>query len=125
MNKLKTWFRNSLTFHHRIMMRYLQKRGWVVFYLEEQARTCNGGVCWLSLYQSQEGTKSATPNYQMEQADGDGSCHCQMAGGENNIIDKECRIHNPVTPSSAHLRHSTDAHRRKDRAQSRTSNGGR
>ena len=49
-----TWLRNAKSFHHRIMARFLRKRGWVAFYLEEQARTCKGGVCWLELYQSEE-----------------------------------------------------------------------
>ena len=42
---------NVLTIHHRWMMRYLQKRGWVVFYLDEEVRRCGKGVCWLDLYQ--------------------------------------------------------------------------
>jgi len=46
------WFKNLKTFHYRIMMRYLRKRGWVVFYLEEQNRKCDG-MCWLDLYNSQ------------------------------------------------------------------------
>jgi len=40
---------NLKTFHHRIMQRYLEKRGWVVFYLEKQNRECKD-VCWLKLY---------------------------------------------------------------------------
>ena len=46
---------NLKTFHHRIMMRFLRKRGWVVFYLEEKNREClvKGGTCWLELYQSE------------------------------------------------------------------------
>jgi len=44
---------NLKTFHHRIMMRYLRNRGWVVFYLEEKNRECNG-MCWLKLYREQE-----------------------------------------------------------------------
>lgn len=40
---------NVKTFHHRLMMRYLRRRGWVVFYLDPEHRTCNH-VCWLSLY---------------------------------------------------------------------------
>ncbi len=36
----------------QIMMLYLRKRGWVVFYLEEQARECRG-ICWLKLYQQE------------------------------------------------------------------------
>ena len=35
---MKTWLRNLKNLHHRLMMRYLQKRGWVVFYLEEEQR---------------------------------------------------------------------------------------
>ena len=37
----------------QFMMRYLRKRGWVVFYLEERARKCNGDTCWMELYQDQ------------------------------------------------------------------------
>lgn len=43
---------NLKTFHHRIMMRFLRKRGWVVFCLEEQARECKD-MCWLKLYEAQ------------------------------------------------------------------------
>ena len=50
MDKLKVFLHNSLRLHHRLMMRYLRKRGWVVFYLESEHRKCNGGTCWLSLY---------------------------------------------------------------------------
>ncbi len=42
--------KNIRTFHHRLMMHYLRKRGWVVFYLEEEARECKD-MCWLKLYQ--------------------------------------------------------------------------
>lgn len=35
------------------MMRYLRKRGWVVFYLDEFARKCQKGFCWLSLYETE------------------------------------------------------------------------
>ena len=55
MKRLIVWLKNTRTFHHRIMMRYLRKRGWVVFYLEGASRECNvenGGICWLKLYQS-------------------------------------------------------------------------
>jgi hypothetical protein len=51
--KLRVFLNNLKTFHHRIMMRYLQKRNWVVFYLEPEHRKCNGGTCWLSLYESE------------------------------------------------------------------------
>ena len=35
----------------RLLMRYLRWRGWVVFWLDEPARFCNG-ECWLRLYES-------------------------------------------------------------------------
>jgi len=35
------------------MARFLQKRGWVVFYLEEQHRVCRKDMCWLKLYEQQ------------------------------------------------------------------------
>ena len=50
LEKITVWLINSKTFHHRIMSRFLRKRGWVVFYLEEENRICNG-TCWLNLYQ--------------------------------------------------------------------------
>jgi hypothetical protein len=43
---------NFKSIHHRWMMRYLQKRGWVVFYLEEHYRVCGGG-CWMDRYKEQ------------------------------------------------------------------------
>jgi len=48
--KLGVWLHNSMHFHERMMMRFLRRRGWVVFYLDEEARRCNG-ECWLHLYQ--------------------------------------------------------------------------
>ena len=44
---------NLKTLHHRIMMRYLRKRGWVVFYLEPKYRVCDKECCWLQLYKAQ------------------------------------------------------------------------
>lgn len=41
-------------FIQQLMMRFLRRRGWVVFYLEEQLRVCNSGTCWLCLYRQQE-----------------------------------------------------------------------
>ena len=35
----------------RWMMRYLVKRGWVVFYLDEYARQCNKDTCWLGMWE--------------------------------------------------------------------------
>jgi hypothetical protein len=52
-NKFYTWLKDAPSFHHRLMARYLQRRGWVVFYLEPQARKC-GDVCWLRLYESEQ-----------------------------------------------------------------------
>ena len=49
-----TWLRNARSFHHRIMARFLKKRGWVVFYLEDPARFCKGGSCWLKTYEALE-----------------------------------------------------------------------
>jgi len=49
--KMKVWLHNAKHFHHRVMARFLRKRGWVVFYLDENARECNG-ECWLKLYQN-------------------------------------------------------------------------
>jgi hypothetical protein len=50
-------FRNFLSWHHRVMAKYLRKRGWVVFYLEERARDCNDGTCWMKLYTASETQK--------------------------------------------------------------------
>lgn len=49
-NKYLTIAENMRSFHHRMMMRYLRKRGWVVFYLDERNRECKS-MCWLQLYQ--------------------------------------------------------------------------
>ena len=53
MNKLKVLLENAKSFHHRIMMRYLRKRGWVVFYLEKEHRHCDNELCWLKLYETE------------------------------------------------------------------------
>jgi hypothetical protein len=50
MNKFDNWLHNALHFHERVMMRYLRKRGWIVFYLEEHSRECNGDICWMKEY---------------------------------------------------------------------------
>lgn len=52
-DKLYVFLINLPTLHHRLMANFLRKRGWVVFYLNEQSRTCKG-VCWLELYQQGE-----------------------------------------------------------------------
>jgi hypothetical protein len=50
---------NTRHIHERWMARFLERRGWVVFYLEEYARNCpSQGACWLELYQS--GRKSGS-----------------------------------------------------------------
>ena len=54
MERLMVWLENSLHFHERLMARFLRPRGWVVFYLDEEQRGCNG-ECWLKLYESQRG----------------------------------------------------------------------
>jgi len=50
---MKAWLQNLKTWHHRLMCNFLRRRGWVVFYLEEEARTCNGDTCWMKLYQAE------------------------------------------------------------------------
>lgn len=44
---------NVLNAPNRWMANYLRRRGWVVFYLDKQARECRGG-CWLQLYEEGE-----------------------------------------------------------------------
>jgi hypothetical protein len=38
----------------RLLARYLQKRGWVVFWLDGEHK-CNraAGICWLEIYESE------------------------------------------------------------------------
>lgn len=52
---MRLWLRNNRRglWLQRTMMRFLQKRGWVVFYLEEEHRICQEGTCWLHLYQQE------------------------------------------------------------------------
>ena len=52
MEKFKVWLRNFRHVHERMMMNFLRKRNWVVFYLEPQNRSCND-VCWLKLYEQE------------------------------------------------------------------------
>lgn len=49
---IMVWIRNAWTFHHRVAARFLQRRGWVVFYLPEGQRECKD-MCWLKLYESE------------------------------------------------------------------------
>jgi Xaa-Pro aminopeptidase len=51
MDKLLLFFRNSRYIHHRWMMRFLRRRGWVVFYLEPKYRyKCSDPSCFFRLY---------------------------------------------------------------------------
>ena len=46
---------NIKTVHHRILARYLRRRGWVVFYLDPAIRQCDAASgCWLALYKEGE-----------------------------------------------------------------------
>lgn len=50
-------WQNVWSWPNRVMARYLRRRGWVVFYLDEQSRHCGEGknlTCWLALYQDDE-----------------------------------------------------------------------
>lgn len=40
----------------RMLCSFLRKRGWIVFWLDSEARHCSG-VCWLAQYESSEGRK--------------------------------------------------------------------
>lgn len=51
---MRSRFQNMRSWHHRILARFLRKRGWVVFYLEDVSRECKG-TCWLNLYQEEIG----------------------------------------------------------------------
>lgn len=37
----------------RWMAKFLRKRGWVVFYLDEPARFCRDDFCWLRLFEEE------------------------------------------------------------------------
>ena len=47
---------NFITTPNRWMAYWLRSRGWVAFYLDKEARTCNG-ECWLKLYEQSEAVK--------------------------------------------------------------------
>ncbi len=53
-NRLWFWLtHNASSSLNRWMMRYLQRRGWVVFYLEPECREClNYETCWMRLYEA-------------------------------------------------------------------------
>lgn len=54
LQNLKVWLRNTRNTHHKWMARFLEKRGWVVFYLEDEHRKCSNDLCWLKLYQQEK-----------------------------------------------------------------------
>jgi hypothetical protein len=57
-NKIKLWFSNLPTLFQRILAEYLKKRGWVVFFLVEDARFCTKDTCWLRVYLQNESRKN-------------------------------------------------------------------
>lgn len=44
-------WQNLVTTPNRWMASWLRRRGWVCFYLDEPARRCGPGGCWLQLYE--------------------------------------------------------------------------
>jgi|GEM_PF-4114874 hypothetical protein len=62
---------NALRFHHRLMAKYLRRRGWVAFYLDEVSRTCNGDTCWMKLYQSSDMVSNDKPSRNLTQSEPD------------------------------------------------------
>lgn len=55
---LFTKMQNAAHFHERLIARFLERRGWCVFYLEEYARNCpSQGICWVELYESERKRK--------------------------------------------------------------------
>lgn len=42
--------KTDISFLNHWLARYLERRGWVVFYLDEEARKCRA-VCWMDEYQ--------------------------------------------------------------------------
>ncbi len=58
----KEWMRvrlqNMRSGPQRIMAKFLRRRGWVVFYLEEFSRDCKG-LCWLNLYEQENKRREA------------------------------------------------------------------
>ena len=52
-NGHSSWIENLSSIHHRVMARFLRKRGWIVFYLDDQFRECHDD-CWLQVYLASE-----------------------------------------------------------------------
>lgn len=50
---------NVITAPNRWMATWLRRRGWVCFYLDDQARSCRS-LCWLDLYQADEKRRGAS-----------------------------------------------------------------
>ncbi len=48
---------NVWSWPNRVMARYLRRRGWVCFYLDERSRECRS-VCWMQAYSASERAKS-------------------------------------------------------------------
>lgn len=53
-DSMAVFFKNALHFHHRLMARFLRRRGWIAFYLEPEARKCPDDFCWLKLYEAEQ-----------------------------------------------------------------------
>lgn len=53
LDRLLVWLRNASRFHYRLMARFIESRGWVAFYLEDDCRVCRN-VCWMELYQQEQ-----------------------------------------------------------------------
>jgi hypothetical protein len=49
---------NLMLLVDRSLARHLRKKGWVVFYLDEEFRVCREGHCWLKLYRNEEKRKT-------------------------------------------------------------------
>ena len=83
--KLKTWIINLPNLPNLLMAKYLKKRGWVAFYLEEQCRTCNDGTCWLRLYEDSEGRRTRS---------------AQHRNGADSTVDDSSPINKQITDES-------------------------
>jgi hypothetical protein len=90
------------------MMRYLRKRGWVVFYLEEQNRTCVNGECWMKLYQFSN-APSKSPDYKGSKKDlyNPPIATCSRRNGEKD--DGDATIPRPQTACSRTSIHKSGA----------------
>ncbi len=51
--RIKVWIHNLSVAPFGVMAGILRHRGYVVFYLDPQSRTCNG-VCWMKAYETSE-----------------------------------------------------------------------